>query len=147
MAIDKAITYLKKKAPKGEFLAYINSKEAAMLKKAGGSGELVNGIPSYRSKAGMDSKARSSSYSSPSSNPSPRGPQELGTSTRTENRITAPAATTRIGGKTYNVTPETRGDHDNGGSHCRLQCTGRANGAGRAVHGKLRGNRQPLESR
>ena len=112
MSIDKAITYLKKKAPKGEFLAYINSKEAAMLKKAGGSGELVNGIPSYRSKAGMESKARSSSYSRPSSNPSPRGPQELGTSTRTENRITAPAATTRIGGKTYNVTPETRGDRD-----------------------------------
>lgn len=112
MSIDKAITYLKKKAPKGEFLAYINSKEAAMLKKAGGSGELVNGIPSYRSKAGMESKARSSSYSSPSSSPSPRGPQELGTSTRTKNRITAPAPTTRIGGKTYNVTPETRGDRD-----------------------------------
>ena len=41
MATDKAITYLKNKAPKGEFLAYINKKEAAMLKKAGGSGELV----------------------------------------------------------------------------------------------------------
>jgi len=114
MSIDKAITYLKKKAPKGEFLAYINPKEAAMLKKAGGSGELVNGIPSYRSKAGMESKARSRSYSSRSKSPSrsPRGPQELGTSTRTQNRITAPAATTRIGGKTYNVTPETRGDRD-----------------------------------
>ena len=34
MATDKAITYLKNKAPKGEFLAYINKKEAAMLKKA-----------------------------------------------------------------------------------------------------------------
>jgi hypothetical protein len=112
MSIDKAITYLKKKAPKGEFLAYINPKEAAMLKKAGGSGELVNGIPSYRSAKGMASKEKSRSYSRPSSNPSPRGPQELGTSTRTKNRITAPAATTRIGGKTYNVTPETRGDRD-----------------------------------
>ncbi len=111
MSIDKAITYLKKKAPKGEFLAYINPKEAAMLKKAGGSGELVNGIPSYRSKQGMESKAQSRSYSR-SSSPSPRGPQELGTSTRTKNRITAPAATTRIGGKTYNVTPETKGDRD-----------------------------------
>ena len=39
---------LKKNAPKGEFLAYINKKEAAMLKKAGGSGKLVNGIPSFR---------------------------------------------------------------------------------------------------
>ena len=48
MAIDKAITYLKKNAPKGEFLAYINPKEAAMLKKAGGSGKKVNGIPSFR---------------------------------------------------------------------------------------------------
>ena len=103
MSIDKAITYLKKKAPKGEFLAYINPKEAAMLKKAGGSGELVNGIPSYRSKRGMESKARSRSYSSPSksSSPSPRGPQELGTSTRTVNRITAPPPTTRRVGGMY----------------------------------------------
>ena len=64
MATDKAITYLKNKAPKGEFLAYINKKEAAMLKKAGGSGELVNGIPSYRSAKGMASKARSSKAAS-----------------------------------------------------------------------------------
>jgi len=114
MSIDKAITYLKKKAPKGEFLAYINPKEAAMLKKAGGSGELVNGIPSYRSKRGMESKAKSRSYSSPSKSfsPSPRGPQELGTSTRTVNRITAPPPTTRIGGETFNVTPETRGERN-----------------------------------
>ena len=59
MATDKAITYLKNKAPKGEFLAYINKKEAVMLKKAGGSGELVNGIPSYRSAKGMASKSSS----------------------------------------------------------------------------------------
>jgi hypothetical protein len=43
-----SIMDLKKNAPKGEFLAYINKKEATMLKKAGGSGELVNGIPSFR---------------------------------------------------------------------------------------------------
>jgi len=43
-----SIMDLKKNAPKGEFLAYINKKEAAMLKKAGGSGKLVNGIPSFR---------------------------------------------------------------------------------------------------
>ena len=73
MATDKAITYLKNKAPKGEFLAYINKKEAAMLKKAGGSGELVNGIPSYRSKAGMDSKASSNKSSSKSSSKSGGG--------------------------------------------------------------------------
>ena len=47
--IDKKITLndLKKKAPKGEFLAYINKEEAAALKRAGGSGHLVNGIPSF----------------------------------------------------------------------------------------------------
>jgi len=112
--VEKAIKSLKKNAPKGEFLAYINPKEAAMLKKAGGSGELVNGIPSYRSKRGMESKAKSRSYSSPSKSfsPSPRGPQELGTSTRTVNRITAPPPTTRIGGETFNVTPETRGERN-----------------------------------
>ena len=43
-----SIKDLKKNAPKGEFLAYINKEEAAMLKKAGGSGKLVNGIPSFR---------------------------------------------------------------------------------------------------
>jgi len=114
MAIDKAITYLKKKAPKGEFLAYINPKEAAMLKKAGGSGELVNGIPSYRSAKGMASKEKSRNYSSPSKSPSrsPRGPQEYGSSTRTVNRTKAPPATTYIGGKKYNVTDENRGDRD-----------------------------------
>tara|TARA_R110002153_G_scaffold101506_1_gene237700 strand:- start:37 stop:1029 length:993 start_codon:yes stop_codon:yes gene_type:complete len=47
--IDKKITleYLKKNAPKGEFPVYINKKEAAALKRAGGSGHLVNGIPSF----------------------------------------------------------------------------------------------------
>jgi len=35
-------------APKGEFLAYINRKEADMLKKAGGSGIMTKaGIPSF----------------------------------------------------------------------------------------------------
>ena len=42
-----SIMDLKKKAPKGEFLAYINKEEANLLKKHGGSGKLVNGIPSF----------------------------------------------------------------------------------------------------
>ena len=54
--------------------------------------------------------SRGPSKSSKSPSRSPRGPQELGTSTRTVNRITAPPPTTRIGGKTYDVTPETRGE-------------------------------------
>jgi hypothetical protein len=50
---------LKKNAPKGEFLAYINKEEAAMLKKAGGSGKLVNGIPSFRPQDwGQEEKAK-----------------------------------------------------------------------------------------
>jgi hypothetical protein len=44
----KAVNQLQAKAPEGEFLAYINPDEAAMLKRAGGSGEPVNGIPSFR---------------------------------------------------------------------------------------------------
>ena len=48
MAAKGGLTnYLKENAPKGEFLAYINPDEATMLKKAGGSGKLVNGIPSF----------------------------------------------------------------------------------------------------
>ena len=79
MATDKAITYLKNKAPKGEFLAYINKKEAAMLKKAGGSGELVNGIPSFRPQdMGNKANQKSSAASTGSSNKS----RNTGTSTR-----------------------------------------------------------------
>ena len=51
MAITKAQQakqLLQSKAPKGEFLAYINKKEAKMLKDAGGSGIMTNaGIPSF----------------------------------------------------------------------------------------------------
>jgi hypothetical protein len=43
-------------APKGEFLAYINKKEAKMLKDAGGSGIMTNaGIPSFIEYDGGDS--------------------------------------------------------------------------------------------
>jgi len=73
-----SIMDLKKNAPKGEFLAYINKEEAAMLKKAGGSGKLVNGIPSFRpqdygqeaasKKAGFDQSDTSNPYSNASQN-------------------------------------------------------------------------------
>ena len=78
MATDKAITYLKNKAPKGEFLAYINKKEAAMLKKTGGSGELVNGIPSYRSAKGMASKTASNKAAASKAAASNPGNQNTG---------------------------------------------------------------------
>jgi len=113
MAVDKAITYLKKKAPKGEFLAYINKKEAAMLKKAGGSGELVNGIPSYRSARGMASKSRSRSYSSPSkSSTSQHSPHTRSGYTGPTNYGPQQPPQQFIGGQRFNVTPETRGDRD-----------------------------------
>ena len=43
----KAVNELQAKAPEGEFLAYINQGEANALKNSGGSGHLVNGIPSF----------------------------------------------------------------------------------------------------
>ena len=48
--IRKAKNLLNKYAPKGEELAYINSKEANLLKRMGGAGQDVNGtgIKSYR---------------------------------------------------------------------------------------------------
>jgi len=47
-SIDKAKDILQSKAPKGEFLAYINPQEADLLKRHGGSGIMtVAGIPSF----------------------------------------------------------------------------------------------------
>ncbi len=48
-SLREARTVLERHAPRGEFLAYINSDEAALLKSRGGSGEVVNesGIKSY----------------------------------------------------------------------------------------------------
>jgi hypothetical protein len=48
-SLREARSVLERHAPKGEFLAYINSDEAALLKNRGGSGEVVNesGIKSY----------------------------------------------------------------------------------------------------
>ena len=65
---------------------------------------------------GNSSSSKSSSSSSNSSsgggNDGPRGPSELGTSTRTVNRITAPEAKEYIGGKEYDVTPATKNERD-----------------------------------
>jgi len=51
--------YLKENAPKGEFLAYINPDEATMLKRAGGSGKLVNGIPSFEPRSSREADQKS----------------------------------------------------------------------------------------
>jgi len=71
---DISLEEAKDMAPKGEFLAYINKKEAEMLKDAGGSGIITNaGIPSFRpqdygqeaasKKAGFDQSDTSNPYS------------------------------------------------------------------------------------
>ena len=54
----------------------------------------------------------SNDNSNDNSNDGPRGPQELGTSTRTVDRITAPEAYEIIGGEKFNVTPDTRDDRE-----------------------------------
>jgi hypothetical protein len=60
---------LNKIAPKGEKLAYINSKEADLLKSVGGSGNITpQGIPSFEWTGGVTSSATSdASYSDNSS--------------------------------------------------------------------------------
>ena len=57
-----------------------------------------------------DTSNDTSNNSNDNSNDGPRGPQELGTSTRTVDRITAPEAYEIIGGKKFDVTPNTRDD-------------------------------------
>jgi hypothetical protein len=48
-SIDRARDMLQSRAPRGEFLAYINPQEAGILKLMGGAGQDVNvkGVPSY----------------------------------------------------------------------------------------------------
>ena len=48
-SIDRARDMLQSKAPRGEFLAYINPQEAGILRLMGGAGQDVNvrGVPSY----------------------------------------------------------------------------------------------------
>ena len=54
----------------------------------------------------------SNDNSNNNSNDGPRGPQELGTSTRTVDRITAPEAYEIIGGEKFDVTPDTRDERN-----------------------------------
>ena len=61
---------------------------------------------------GNSTSNNTSNDNSNNSNDGPRGPQELGTSTRTVDRITAPEAYEMIGGKKFDVTPDTKGDRE-----------------------------------
>jgi len=76
MSVDKRIKYLNDRAPKGEFLAYINKKEAAMLKKAGGSGKHVNGIPSFRPQDMGNKSNQKASAANPGMGGSRKGPDK-----------------------------------------------------------------------
>ena len=105
---------LKKNAPKGEFLAYINKEEAALLKKLGGSGKLVNGIPSFvgsdyqgaggsgyqggmRGSGGYQGSNDATGSNNNNNNnnnnkgnddkPTPTGPSELGVTTRKKDPV------------------------------------------------------------
>ena len=66
----KAKKLLEKKAPKGEQLAYINSKEARLLKKLGGAGVNIKGtgIKSYFDDSGDDYGGYDPGPSGPSNN-------------------------------------------------------------------------------
>ena len=68
--VKKAKKLLKKYAPKGEQLAFINSKEAKLLKKLGGAGVNIKGtgIKSYFDDSGDDYGGYDSGSSSSSSN-------------------------------------------------------------------------------
>jgi hypothetical protein len=61
---------------------------------------------------GNSTSNNTSNDNSNNSNDGPRGPQELGTSTRTVDRITAPEAYEMIGGEKFDVTPDTRDDRE-----------------------------------
>ena len=74
--LKKAKNLLNKYAPKGEQLAYINPKEANLLKSKGGSGEMTKaGIRSYRSTGYSDYSSPSSSTASTSSSSRSSGGQ------------------------------------------------------------------------
>ena len=78
--------YLKENAPKGEFLAYINPDEATMLKKAGGSGKLVNGIPSFEPRSSREADQKSSKSSGGDGKPNIGEISGTKTETKTETK-------------------------------------------------------------
>ena len=85
-----------------------------------GGGMDMGNVSNQKQSASMGSSTSNNNSNNNSNNTSnnggdndrPRGPAELGTSTRTVNRITAPPAQEYIGGKPFNVTPETRDERD-----------------------------------
>ena len=64
-------------------------------------GGMDMGNESNQAQSASMGNSTSNNTSNDNSNDGPRGPQELGTSTRTVDRITAPEAYEMIGGKSY----------------------------------------------
>ena len=90
----KAVNELQAKAPEGEFLAYINPDEASMLKRAGGSGEPVNGIPSFRPQdmGNAANQAASAAMGGGSGGPNNDGTGDYSNATQTANHVAAQKA-------------------------------------------------------
>ena len=99
--IDKRLKYLKNKAPKGEFLAYINAEEAAMLKRAGGSGKKVNGIPSFRPQdmGNAANQAASAAAAGPSNSSDDKGSDTPETTRHNPHTVSGTSKTSVVTGK------------------------------------------------
>ena len=71
--VRKLARLLQAKAPEGHMLAYINPREAALLKAHGGSGEIHEdtGIPSFED--GMDAEPGFENYQAPAETPAAAG--------------------------------------------------------------------------
>ena len=78
----------------------------------GGGMDMGNESNQSQSASMGNSTSNNTSNNNDNSNDGPRGPQELGTSTRTVNKTTAPEAYEMIGGEKFNVTPDTRDDRE-----------------------------------
>lgn len=119
---NSALEQLQKKAPEGEFVAYINSEEAKMLKDAGGSGNLINGIPSFYSEGseggGRDNSGTSSSDSSESQAPdSVQGSgSNVGTST-----ASGPSSTSNVDGTDNEEADPANANTSTGGGYVSNQ--------------------------
>ena len=103
--------YLKENAPKGEFLAYINPDEATMLKRAGGSGKLVNGIPSFEPRSSREADQKSGKTGSGDKDrPNPHTVSGTSkTSTKSETKTSdEPTAKDLARGNQWKGAPKTR---------------------------------------
>jgi len=115
--LKKAAGLLNDEAPKGEFLAYINAKEAGLLSSKGGAGIDINnsGVPSYieyDDSSGSGHASASSSSSSSSDDNSSGGDYDYNYAMSVQNQINNTPTSNNddidsqyTTGKEFNVTP------------------------------------------